>query len=169
MADAGSAGLHSRKLIMSRDKELASRRSTFRGGVGIRLADGQFWNLPGPAAVAPRAEAESHYPDLLLALREADEEADRGLAVLALMIFLLNLNYDLDSAETRELLTFEPGSEALLDWRRESRAIAASHVEFQRRARSSPNSAVLGGRSAGPSRLFSRWFSWLRTPAPARR
>jgi len=135
----------------------------------MRLADGQFWNLPGPAAVVRNGEDEARYPELLRAICESDDEAGRGLAELALAIFLLNLNYDLSPVDLQDLLTFEPGSDALRDWRRELREIATAHVEFHRRIPASPAPAVLGSRGAGPLRLFSRWLSWLRTPSPARR
>ena len=154
--------------MMSRDKELASRRSTFRGGSGILLADDRVWNLPAPAAVVRTAEAENaaRYSELLRAVREADGESDRGLAELALAIFLLGLNYDLSAADLQDLLAFEPESAALHDWRRNLSEIVASHLEFSRRpsARSDPEMFHHGG-----PRLFSRWLAWLRVPSPVRR
>lgn len=154
---------------MSRDKELASRRSTFRGGRGVRLADGRVWNLPDPAMVIRSLEDKARYFELTRAILEADEEPDRGLAEFALTIFLLNLNYDLSPADHQELLTFEPDSDSLLDWRRAACEIVEAHAEFARRSSASRSGTSLHDGSAAPARFFSRWFSWIWAPAPVRR
>jgi len=155
---------------MSRDRELTSRRSTFRGGRGLRLADGEVWNFPHPAATPPHDGGEVSHRDLTLAICEADDEYDRGLAELALAIYLLNLNYELSPRDLRELLTFEPGSEALREWRAGLREIVTSHVQFLRGvSRAATASTIRHAEESAFSRSYARWFSWLRSPSPARR
>lgn len=155
---------------MSRDKELGRRRPTFWGGRGIRLANGEVWNLPGPEAAFRSNEGRTSYPALARAICEADGESDRGLAELALAIFLLNLNYDLSSADLQELLAFEPGSDALRGWREALREMAASHVKFLREVSSAdPTSTASDARKIKHPRVGSRLLSWLRAPTLSRR
>jgi len=155
---------------MSHDKELGSRRPTYLGGKGLRLANGEVWNFPRPATVPRGLDGERPHHELARAIHEADNEADRGLAELALAIFLLGLNYDLTPEDHQELLAFEPDSDALHDWRTGLRAIATAHVEYYQGASSTiPASTVSDSGATKPSRFFSRWFSWFRAPSTVRR
>ncbi len=155
---------------MSRDRELSSRRSTFRGGRGLRLADGEVWNLPHPAAMPAGVGGEATHRDLARAICEAENEHERGLAELAFAIFLLNLNYDLSHEDLQGLLSFEPGSDALRDWRVGLRAVVDSHVEhLQGTPLVVPASTFRHAGETVSSRLCRRWFSWFRAPSPVRR
>jgi hypothetical protein len=96
--------------------ELALRRPDFLGGIPIRLADGQTWMFPVPVRpnadpVGSLAETESvialfgpEYLHTLRAVMEAQDEAERMMAELALAIDLLSRNYRLSPEMFRELL-----------------------------------------------------------------
>src|SRR4051794_36661563 len=94
--------------------ERLNRRSDFRPGWPIRLADGRDWSLPGPPArgsqggvTAGAPVFEPDYEALLEALRDPEDEADRLRCELALAICLLGRNYDLGPDDFDALLDFD--------------------------------------------------------------
>ncbi|MBV8229777.1 MAG: hypothetical protein JO329_07325 [Planctomycetaceae bacterium] len=94
--------------------EQARRRVTFNEGTRIRLADGQFWSLPGRWS----DHADPEYDATFVAIFEAEDVAERLRAELALTILLLSRNYDLTPEQFQELLGFPPDSPSLLEMQR---------------------------------------------------
>ena len=90
--------------------ELSSRRSRFQPGTPICLANGQEWTFPAPTADSEFAveAAETEYLGLIHAIMEAEDQSDRRRAELALVIFLIGLNYQLSSTDLANLFTFQP-------------------------------------------------------------
>ncbi|MBV8608013.1 MAG: hypothetical protein JO034_11220, partial [Singulisphaera sp.] len=58
--------------------EQARRRSTFSEGTTIRLADGQFWSLPGRRS----DHSDPEYDATFVAIFEAEDVAERLRAEL---------------------------------------------------------------------------------------
>ncbi len=94
--------------------EQARRRSIFNEGTRIRLADGQFWSLPGRWS----DHADPEYDATFMAIFEAEDVAERLRAELALTILLLSRNYELTPEQFQELLGFPPDSPSLLEMQR---------------------------------------------------
>ncbi len=86
--------------------ELTCRRTSFRPGTPIRLADGQMWTLPAPPhksewkAVPFAAE----YTGIVQAILESEDISERRLGELAFTIFLLGHNYCLTPTDYERLL-----------------------------------------------------------------
>src|SRR5437773_1040820 len=91
--------------------ELSSRRSSFRPGSPIRLADGQTWTLPAPPKAKEwmAAPFDAEYTGLIQAIMEAEDASEQRLAELAFAIFLLGHNYQLSPADYERLLGSSPG------------------------------------------------------------
>jgi hypothetical protein len=89
------------------DLNVRSRRSGFEAGVDIRLSDGAVWTLPVPSQI------DAEYHALIAAVREAEDHAEGLRAELALTIFLLDRNYQLEPEELSSLLSFAPHDPAL--------------------------------------------------------
>ena len=120
--------------------ELCLRRPDFLGGTPIRLADGQTWMFPVP--VRPNADpvdslagAESAIalfgPDYLHTLRavtEAQDEAERMMAELALAIELLARNYRLSPEMFRELLEGPQVDADILHMKNAFHSMATTHL-----------------------------------------
>ena len=112
-------------------EELICRRPTFRLGREITLADGRPWTFPAPQAQAgPATRAQDDdYLGLLRAVWEAEDLHERYLAELALAIYLIELNYQLGSAELEFLFTYRPGSPELADSQRAFDMLAREHLQ----------------------------------------
>jgi hypothetical protein len=92
------------------------RRSGFRSGPSILLADGQEWIFPMPAL--PGVEGADSTLDrdtraILQAIREAEDRNDLLRAELSLAILLLSKNYRLEPEQYQELLCFDRSSPTL--------------------------------------------------------
>src|SRR5208337_4281215 len=89
--------------------ELNSRRSRFRPGNPICLANDQEWTFPAPSADSEFAveSAEAEYLGLIQAVQEAEDQSEQRLVELALAIFLIGLNYQLSSTDLANLFTFQ--------------------------------------------------------------
>jgi hypothetical protein len=113
--------------------EQALRRSDFRGGEPIVLADGQAWHFPkpvieffprfsssGPVELASAAtidpafdEAVGRYEEACRAHREDGASPSRWiLAMMDLAATMLRANYALDDQALATLLRFRPDDEA---------------------------------------------------------
>lgn len=120
--------------------EMALRRSDFLPGVRIRLADGQEWTLPGAPSGDPGPEAGGPEPDALgadyagivAAILEAENEAERRRAELALGIALLARNYRLAPSDFRAVLGACSGMSAAANVGLALHAVAREHVECLR-------------------------------------
>jgi hypothetical protein len=147
--------------------ELLCRRSSFRPGSRIRLADGQAWAFPLPTREwAGKAwPAAEEYTGLIQAMIEAEDHAERCLAELAFAIFLLEQNYRLSPVDYQQLLDFGPESQASNDWRFACHQLAQEHLVFLADARGFPLEMEL---VAATQSRFSRLRAWLRTNMPFR-
>jgi hypothetical protein len=120
--------------------ERSVRRPTFMEGTRIRLADAQEWSFPDH----PPYKDDPRHIALLRALGEAEDRCDRLRTELALTIHLLTRNYDLTSADYRDLLEFEPGDPALGEMQRAIGKLAdAQYRGMQRLSEMSPDSPLL--------------------------
>ncbi len=152
--------------------ERSVRRPGFIEGTRIRLADGQSWSFP--ASQPDRDDPE--YDQVLRAVFEAEDDAERLRAELALTILLLARNYHLGPADYQELLGYPPGDPALARLQREVHQMVLDHAEKlgirgKRHRTSDPVRPVpgtgdkSGGDKSGPvnrrSRLRSAWSLWL--------
>jgi hypothetical protein len=87
--------------------ERKSRRSDFETGVDVRLSDGETWTLPIPSLTDPE------YYALIAVVLEAEDRVEVLLAELALTIFLLDRNYELEPEQLSSLLCFSADDPAL--------------------------------------------------------
>src|SRR4051794_33959106 len=98
-----------------RDEEVL-RRPDFLPGIPVRLADGQVWNLPKAPDRYPRVADGGglgrDYEATVAGVLDAEDEAERRRAELALAISLLARNYDLRPADYQEILGGESGGPA---------------------------------------------------------
>lgn len=100
--------------------ERALRRPDFRGGVPVRLADGQEWTLPHPLVLFTEDDQEGEireewnlgpeYAALVAASQTADDGVEVIKTELALFKYLIRLNYDVDQAQLREILKLGYGT-----------------------------------------------------------
>ncbi len=142
--------------------EAKLRRSEFREGPAIRLADGQEWTLPRPPdRDAWRALDDSEvnrsdpfpfgsdYPAILHACLEAEDEAERLRSELSLAILLLSHNYCLRSSEYLSLLAYPSNHPALGALQRALRDVATVHLRsYLDRRGPSPSQSKLSDRAA---------------------
>jgi hypothetical protein len=121
--------------------EKSLRRHDFREGSGLRMADGQAWTFPDPppdpvgsgegaygALADPEAGFGADYAATIAMLLEAEDDAERLRAELALAILLLVRNYDLRPGDFAGVIGFPPGSRALGRFQEQFRVIAGEHV-----------------------------------------
>jgi hypothetical protein len=147
--------------------ERLSRRSGFREGTKIRLADGQAWTIPAPpnASESQMTPFDPQYTDVMRAIEQAEDPSERQLAELSLAIFLLGHNYCLSAADYQQLLGFRPGSAELAEWQAAFRNLAEEHLQCL------PDSSGRGEdhRPIRPRRgwLF-RLVAWVRGHLPSR-
>jgi hypothetical protein len=141
--------------------EPSSRRSSFRQGRRIRLADGQTWTLPACPkgsewkAVPFRAE----YTDIIRAILEAEDRSEQRLAELAFAIFLLGHNYHLSPADYERLLGSNPESPDSRDWHLAFHDLSQEHIHSFLNA----SGVSLVDRPFLPKEgKFSRLWAWLR-------
>ena len=149
--------------------EASRRRKNFQPGTEIRLADGQAWTFRDAAGasgpVSDRVRGE--YMGLLRVHGEAEDLSERQLAELALALFLIELNYDLNAEELQALLCFPAGSPALAAAQDAFHALATEHRRaFQAPAADVQPEPLPGSPLPG---LWARGTSWLRNLWSARR
>jgi len=147
--------------------ELSSRRSLFRHGRNIRLADGQTWTFPAPTTESQwkAAPFTAEYTGLIRALMEAENASEQHLAELAFAIFLLGHNYCLSPKDYERLLDFAPGSPASTDGQLAFHHISQEHLH----SFLDTSGAGLDSRPVLPAqRRFFRLLAWLRHHSPFR-
>ncbi len=110
--------------------EYSSRRSSFRAGSHIRLADGQTWILPAPPTTCEDKSAAfgTAYTGIIQAILEAEDRSEQCLGELAFAIFLLEKNYYLTPADYQRLLASSTRSPGASDWQCAVHEIAQEHV-----------------------------------------
>jgi hypothetical protein len=161
--------------------EVSARRLHFRPGPSIRLADGQWWTFPAPPGrdASGVAGFGPDYVAAVAAIGEAEDEAERFRAELALAICLLCRNYDLDPDALCDLLGYRPGDPALAATQAAFRRVAQEHA---RSSRSSADVVAPGGvpghaipatprfgsrskwvASSGSHPSLGRMVSWFRS------
>jgi hypothetical protein len=147
--------------------ELLSRRSSFRAGKKIRLADGQGWTFPSPIREwSDKAHSDQEaYNGLILSISEAEDDSERRLAELSFAIFLLNQNYRLSPADYQQLLDFGCEARESIAWQIAIRQLTQEHLHFCSAAPVLPQQSEL---TSIPQGLFSRVLTWLRTFMPLR-
>lgn len=104
--------------------ESALRRTEFRAGQAVELADGQSWSIPCPTVdYVPTFGPEGQVGVELVSsfgplfdrkvqiLRDADTTADEAVAFFNLAVDLLDRNYDLGPDHYRTLLRYRPGDQ----------------------------------------------------------
>jgi hypothetical protein len=147
--------------------ELLSRRSSFRPGKKIRLANGQGWTLPSPirewTGKAP-SDREA-YTGLIRSINEAEENSERRLAELSFAIFLLDQNYRLSPVDYQQLLDFGSESSKSIAWQIAIHQLTQEHVHF---LSSAPDFQKQTELVSIPRGLASRLLAWLRTFIPLR-
>jgi hypothetical protein len=147
--------------------ELLSRRSPFRPGRKIRLADGQCWTLPSPIQEwSDKAPSDrDQYSGLIRSIAEAEDCSERRLAELAFAIFLLGQNYRLSSVDYQQLLDFGSESSESIAWQIAIHQLTQEHLHFFSGATVFPQQP---GLVSIPQGLVSRLRTWLRTFMPLR-
>jgi hypothetical protein len=161
--------------------EVALRRPDFRPGPPVRLADGGWWTFP---ALPERAETGvvdfgPDYAAAVVAIGEAEDEAERLRAELALAICLLTRNYDLAPDALCALLDCRPGDRALAAMQEAFRRVAQGHLLSSRSSadvvtpRAVPVRAIRAAPRSGLRRTWipsgdihpslGRMLSWFRS------
>jgi len=143
--------------------ELSSRRSRFQPGTPICLANDQEWTFPAPTTDSEFAVegAGVEYLGLIHAVQEAEDESERRLAELALAIFLIGLNYQLNSTDLATLFTFQPRSPELVNSQDAFESLARDHILSLAR-RGEPHLPV-PSPSAARRPPGHRALAWLRS------
>jgi hypothetical protein len=149
--------------------EESLRRPDFLPGIPVRMADGQLWSLPEAPDRYPRmaygGAPRREYAATVAAVLDAEDEAERRRAELALTIALLARNYDLGPAEYQELLGGESGGPATATLQRAFHNVALEHMDSSRpRAVAGP---VRRPRGCILSRLGHFWAWAHRSTDPA--
>ena len=145
--------------------EHLSRRPSFRDGVKVRLADEQMWVLPAPPIPSESADVlfGTEYLDLIHAVMDEQESSERRLAELALVIFLLGVNYSLSPSAFERLLEFSPDSSKSVAAESAFHQIATEHVHSSLDA----SRVSWDHRSVAPvPGRVSRFVAWLRNHSP---
>jgi hypothetical protein len=147
--------------------ELLSRRSSFRSGKKIRLADGQGWTFPSPIREwSDKAQSDREaYNGLIRSINEAEDDSERLLAELSFAIFLLGQNYRLSAVDYQQLLDFGGKSSESIAWQCDIHQLTLEHLQFSSSATELPQQTQL---ASIPQGLASRFRSWLRTFMPLR-
>jgi hypothetical protein len=143
--------------------ELNTRRSRRLPGTPICLANDQEWIFPAPTAdsVLPAELAGNEYLGLIQAVREAEDRSEQRLAELALAIFLIGLNYQLNSMDLVILFTFPPESQELADSQLAFESLAHEHVLSLERHERRPIALALRHASGQP--ISRRLVAWMRS------
>jgi hypothetical protein len=147
--------------------ELTCRRSSFRQGRRIRLADGQTWTFPAPPQGSEWKSLPfgAEYTDILQALQESEDSAEENLAKLALSIFLLGHNYHLSPVDYERLLGSTPASPDSSELQNAFQYLAQEHLHSYVDA---SGDALVDRRLLPAQGRFSRVLAWLRTRLPSR-
>jgi hypothetical protein len=142
--------------------ELLSRRSSFRQGRRIELADRQVWTLPLPSRerVGIAWPPTGDYPAHIQSMIEAEDDSELSRAELAFAIFLLGQNYDLSPLDYEQLLAFGPDSAKAIHWRFALHELAHEHLLYFSDA---GVFALATQPTSASQRKFSRPLNWLRT------
>jgi hypothetical protein len=145
--------------------ELLSRRSSFRPGQRIRLADGQGWTFPLPIqewSDKAHSDREEYY-GLIRSIIEAEDDSERRLAELAFAIFLLSQNYRLSPLDYQQLLDFGSETSESIAWRTSLRQLSEAHTHcFSATLSVTPETDLCSTRQQRISRLVE----WLRDNVP---
>jgi hypothetical protein len=145
--------------------EFSSRRSSFRHGRHIQLADGQTWVIPAPPEGSEWKDVpfEAEYTDVIQTILEAEDSSEQRLAELAFAILLLGHNYRLSSEDYECLLGPTPESHDSTDWQLAFHQFAQDHIHsFLDNARASSETKPLDRQTR-----FSRLSAWLRNHWPS--
>jgi hypothetical protein len=110
--------------------ERSCRRTVYRPGRAVLLADGQHWTFPAPTEGEPAGAGQvgPDYEALLRAIIEAEDQDERRRVELALAITLLACNYQLAAHDYAALLDFGPGDPALSAVQAALGEIASDHL-----------------------------------------
>ena len=150
--------------------ELLCRRSSFRQGKQIRLADGQMWTFPAPPQEAewtfpaPPQESEwkaipfgAEYTGIIQAILESEDISERRLGELSLTIFLLGHNYHLSPADYERLLGTSAGSLDSKNWQLAVQQFTHEHIHsFVRASQVSLTAQRAAARGGRISRLLAQ-------------
>lgn len=110
-------------------KESEFRRSQFSSGLVVRLADDQFWVLP---AISSLELGGSEFAAIVQGFDEAGDDQARNQAELALVIYLLDLNYQLTPRTFSAILDCSGSEERLERFREMTRLVAVTYSGDQR-------------------------------------
>ena len=145
--------------------ELLSRRSCFREGTRIRLADGQLWTFPAPpkASAWEASPLGTEYTGLIQALNEAGDRSEARLTELALAVFLLGHNYSLSPTDYQHLLSSNSESPDATEWQVAFHDIALEHLLSFRESSDPLDRKPL----PTVSKIFSRLLDRLRKVLPS--
>ncbi len=110
--------------------ELSSRRSSFRDGRQIRLADGQTWIFPAPLKASEWTNVPfgSEYTGIIQAMLQAEDRYEQNLAELAFAIFLLGHNYCLSAGDYEQLLGSTVELSDSRAWQHELHQLSQEHL-----------------------------------------
>jgi len=147
--------------------ELLSRRSSFRTGKSIRLADGQRWTFPSPNREwSDKAHSDlKAYDGLIRSINEAEDHSEQLLAELSFAIFLLDQNYQLSPGDYQQLLDFGSETGESIDWQVAIHQLTQEHLHLFSITSNVLHQAEL---ISIPHGLASRLRTWLRTFMPLR-
>jgi hypothetical protein len=146
-------------------QERQSRRTSFRDGVKIRLADDQLWTLPAPPKTSELEAASfgSDYTGIIQAIMDVNDSAEQRLAELALVIFLLEHNYCLSPLDYQCLLGFTSESPESTAAQLAFHRIAQEHI----RSFLDASGVSWDSREVAPTMgRLSRLVAWLRIHLP---
>jgi len=147
--------------------EFPSRRSSFRHGRQIQLADGQPWILPTPPKGSEWKAVPfgPEYIDIIQAILDSEDSAEERRLELAFAIFLLGHNYRLSPGDYERLLGSTPRSPDSRDWQIAFHHIAQDHLRsfLDMSGVTSENGPLLDAQGR-----LSRLLAWLRNHLPPR-
>ena len=145
--------------------ELLSRRSSFRPGQKIRMADGQGWTFPLPIREwSDKAHSDrGEYNGLIRSIIEAEDDSERRLGEFAFAIFLLSQNYRLSPLDYQQLLDFGSETSESIAWRNSLRQLSEEHTHCFSDALSIAAEPDL---SSTRQQRMSRLLEWLRDNVP---
>ena len=118
---------------------------------------------PAPRLIRnlPVEAAETEYLGLIHAIMEAEDQSDRRRAELALVIFLIGLNYQLSSTVLANLFTFQPRSRELTNSQQAFESLARDHILSLVEGGKLPLQAPSPGAQRRP--FGRRVLAWLRS------
>lgn len=139
------------------------RRTSFRPGPAILLADGREWIFPMPAApeeLSAEPSVDRETEAIVRAIREAEDRTEQRRGELALAIHLLAKNYRLGPDQYQELLCFDPSSPTLASSQEAFHRLALDYLRAldPEPAETADRATV---RSAGVLRPLIQAFDWL--------